>query len=133
MDYEQHLRQLLEEIEIYRPTDEVFAITHEDAEAKESLALCGYNTNHEDPVAAFDFQLVIPRYCYILHMTVRLDHRRQGIATKLVGCIEKLTLAHGVKRLIVTPAGEGHLFWPAVGFVPNPESSLSLIKMLSDN
>lgn len=133
MDYEQQLRRLLEATEIYHSGDEVFALVSEDPATKEYTAFCGYNTNEDNPVAGFDLQLASPHHCHILHMYVRPEQRRQGIASRLVRCIERFALDNGVRKLIVTPVGDGHQFWPKVGFLPRPESSVSLFKMLEEH
>jgi ribosomal protein S18 acetylase RimI-like enzyme len=61
---------------------------------------------------------------WILRLAVHPAHRRQGLATRLVGELEQRFTALGCPRvnLLVMPDNtDGLSFWQALGYIPYPD------------
>lgn len=119
-------RKCLSKLTFYRPDDEVHAVRSSRG------ALCaGYNVNikgqlrrreidRPPAIAEASIQVELP-ICYIIRVEVAQEFWRKGYGKQLLGCIADFALQCKCDKLVTTPSGMGRLFWPAMGFKPEPD------------
>ena len=110
----EHFRRCLAlDFTLYRPEHRVRA--HAFGE-KLFLSYLTENTHRRDVQTYCDLQLE-DDLCYVNGFRVRSFSRRLGFGRELYSATERFAQERGCAEIVLTPSGQGKLFWPEMGFV----------------